>query len=857
MKRSLRIGFAARLAARETRSSWRKLGLTTASIALGVAALVSIHSFREDFARSIQSEAEVLMGANARLSSDRPLEPPIEAITDSLSSADIPMARVTTVSSMVLAPGSGAVRLLQVRALDPGYPFYGTPTTAPEGLWGIHLEAGQALVDVAVLTQLDIEIGDTLVVGRDTLAIRGTVEDLPTDVAFQTAIGPRLHVSHETLERAGLIAFGSLARYEVYLRLVEIEARRAIRERYADVLEANDTNLSLAEEQAQSISNGVRFLGRFLALVGLAALLLGGVGVGSAIHVYIRERRASIAVLRCLGASQGTAFLAYLLQAITLGFVGAASGVVLGLALQEVMPTLLQSVLPVEMTTRLSPWSIAAGFGIGVWVALVFALLPLLRVRDVPPLAALREAYEPARRSRLPYLLAWIILAGSVIALCTLEAPEPSIGLAFAAGLGTAAAAVGGIAWGLMRVTKRFFPRSAPYTVRQGVANLFRPQNQTMAVTLALGLGAFVIGTIAQIESNLREDLTVSVSEGQPNLLLFDLQLDQIEGVRELIGPQGDPDASPLVTARVSHINGVDVDQLRELTDRSRRPEGWAVRREYRNTYRAELGRAETLTRGRWWDDTPGTEDGTRIDIGDLPGLSLEEDVAQSLRVDLGDTISWDVSGRRVDVVVTSLRRVEWNRLEPNFFAIFEPGILDDAPQNALMVARIPSEEERARVQRSLVGAYPNVSVLDFSRVQEALETILTRVRQAVAFLGGFCALAGLVVLAGALSTSRSQRVREGALLKTLGARRHQVLKVLFSEYLVLGTVATAGGLALAGIAARLMLPGLFELDFTLRVQPMVAIWCSVVLLTVLTGLFGSRDLLTRPPLPVLREAAE
>ncbi|MGY8779789.1 MAG: ABC transporter permease, partial [Longimicrobiales bacterium] len=285
--------------------------------------------------------------------------------------------------------------------------------------------------------------------------------------------------------------------------------------------------------------------------------------------------------------------------------------------------------------------------------------------------------------------------------------------------------------------------------------------------------------------------------------------------------------------------------------------DAWAVRREYRNTYRATLGRAETLISGQWWDGTPGTEDGTPVDYGRLPRVSLEQDVAESLRVGLGDTIAWDISGTQIETVITSLRRVDWGRLEPNFFAIFEPGVLDDAPQNILLVARIPSDEERARVQRDLVGVFPNVSALDFSRVQEAIESVLSRVRQAVAFLGGFSALAGIIVLIGALATSRMQRLREGALLKTLGARRNQVMTVLFAEYLALGSIATASGLLLAIGASAIVVPQVFEIDYTVRLGSVGVIWLVVVSLTVLTGLVGSRDLLRRPPLPVLREAPE
>jgi putative ABC transport system permease protein len=237
--------------------------------------------------------------------------------------------------------------------------------------------------------------------------------------------------------------------------------------------------------------------------------------------------------------------------------------------------------------------------------------------------------------------------------------------------------------------------------------------------------------------------------------------------------------------------------------------------------------------------------------------VSLETDVAKSLRVGLGDTITWDVAGTRVPSVVASLRGVDWNRLEPNFFAVLEPGALERAPQTIIMVARVEDPDRRAMLQRDLIDGYPNVSALDFSRVQEAIESVLSRVRQAVAFLGGFSALAGVLVLVGALATSRLQRLREGALLKTLGARRRQVLTVLLAEYLALGSIATASGLTLAIGAAALIVPRLFEMPYTVRATSILLIWGAVVTLTVVVGLLGSRDLLARPPLPVLREAPE
>ncbi len=856
----MRPSFAFRLALRESRHGLRRVGVYMSSITLGVAALVSIHSFRDDVARSVQEEADVLMGANARFAAGRAFPDSITRILDSLSAAGVPYSRVTTALSMVLAPSTGSVRLLQVQANDGGFPHYGEVLTRPAGVWGRQVREGGLLADPAVLTQLGVQVGDTLVVGRARLALLGTVEDLPTDLGFQTAAGPRVFVSQETLGRAGLLGVGSLARYQAFLELPDRPAREALRERYDSVFKAAQVGYTLAEEQAQELSNGIRFLGEFLALVGLGSLLLGGIGVASAIHVYIREKRPGVAVLRCIGSDQWTLFGAYLIQSAGLGLLGSAAGVVLGTGVQWALPTVLAGALPVEVTTRFSAGSALAGLGIGVWVAAIFALLPLLEVRDVPPLQALRQDFEAPRRRFDPFHLgAYAALVASVVALCLLEAPNLEVGLGFAGALGVTVGLLAGAGWTLTRLTRRFFPSRASYPVRQGVSNLFRPQNQTVSVTLALGFGAFIVGTVLQVEGNLLDDLDLSFAEGRPNVLLFDIQKDQIEGVRALVPTDAVTSAAPtpIVPGRIRSINGVSRQELRADTVREDHPEGWAVRREYRNTYRAGLGPAETLVSGRWWDGTPGSEGATEGDAGGLAGVSMEVDVARDLGVGLGDTIIWEVAGADVPSIVTSLRTVDWERLEPNFFAVFEPGSLDDAPQSIVMVVRIPEPEARAAFQRDLVGAFPNVSALDFSRVQEAIDAVLSRVRQAVAFLGAFSALAGVIVLVGALAASRSQRMREGALLKTLGARRRQVLAVLLSEYLALGTLATATGLGLAVAGSAVLVPRVFQVDYSVHWGPVLAVWAAVAGLTVVVGLVGSRGLLNRPPLAVLREAPE
>jgi putative ABC transport system permease protein len=835
----------------EGRSSIRRVGLYMLSITLGVAALVSIHSFRSDVQRSIQLQSQRLLGADIVLRAERALPDSVLSLTDSLEAAGHPTSSAITVPSMVLAPSSGLVRLLQVRGVTGGWPLYGGVVAVPEGAWGRHMEAGKALVDAAVLTQLGMVVGDSLVIGTRTVEVVGVVRDLPTDVGFATAIGPRVYVASEVVENSGIMGFGSMARYTRFFVVPEASDRETIRTRYESVLEATSVTLRTAEEQAEDLTESIGYLAEFLSLVGLAALLLGGIGVGSAIHVFVKERITEVAILRCLGARQGGVFTAYLLQAGALGFLGAAAGAALGAILQQALPELLSGLLPVDVEPRFSALTVLAGIGIGVWVALIFALLPLLTIRDVPPLGALRQDFEEEVTKRRFDPIRWLAvlgLAASVLVLSILEAPSPRDGAAFAGFLGLTTLLLWVAGLGTIRAARWLFPAGAPYVVRQGFSNLFRPRNQTVAVILAMGFGVFVIGTIVQVQGRLVQEFQLEEASAGANLLLFDVQTDQTEGILDLL-PPGSLDETeglvPLISSRLVAINGVGRQDLEALEGEGA-PETWALRREYRHTYRGDLTDAEELVAGRWWEDAAPSEPG-------VARISMDIDLASELGVDIGDRITWDVSGIDVESEIVSLRRIDWAQFRTNFFVVFEPGPLDEAPATWVALAAIPEEEPRNAFQRDLVRTYPNVSVLDITRVRETLGSILGQVDRAVRFLAGFSALAGLLVLVGTLASSRQQRQREGALLKTLGARRRQVLSVLLTEYLALGGLAAITGLILATAASSWVLTEVFQLDFGVRLLPLLAIWLAVSLLTLVTGVVGSRDLLRRPPLPVLR----
>ena len=847
----MRLPFALALAWRESRGSRRRLALYLGSVSLGVAALVAINSFGANVESSVRAQARTLLGADLELHARAPFPDSVEAVLDSVRRSGVPLARVTSFASMVLAPRTGRTRLVEVRAVAGDFPFYGTVVTDPPGLWTTFRAAREVLVDPAVLVYLGARVGDTLHVGDARFVAAGVVTSAPGDAALWTAIGPRVFVPAQYLEETNLLRFGSLAQYRAYLQLPDDAVQRFLN-RHNALFQRHRIGNETVAEQEEDLTRAIGRLARYLGLVGLVALLLGGLGVGSAVNVFVGDKLDSAALLRCLGARQRTVLAVYLLQALALGLVGAGVGVVLGLLVQAALPMVLGGLLPLEISVALQWSPILAGLGIGVGTAALFALPPLLRLQAVSPLRALRRELDGGgRATRLWRLAVYGALLTGLIAVSVWQAPRREVGLAFAASVLVTTALLWLTARSLMWATRRWFPRRASYVVRQGVANLFRPQNQTTAVILAIGFGVFLIATLYVVQRNLLDQLALDSRLDRPNLVFFDVQLDQQGGVSAMLAEHGVSSlgVTPIVPARIARLNDRPTDSLTADT-LGRVPSRWALRRDYRNTYRDTLVSSERLTAGAWWGRSARRE-------GELPRISVEEELATELGVRVGDRITWNVQGVPVETRIASLRQVSWARFEPNFFVVFEPGVLERAPQTFVLLAREGNATRRAELQRDIVLAYPNVASLDLTLVQQAVDGIVSKVTLAIRFMALFSIGSGLVILVGALAASRLQRIREAVLLKTIGASAGQVRRIFLTEYCAWGSLAALTGVLLAGMAGWALVTQLFEMRYRLPALALVGVWATVVGLVAAVGLANSRAALSKTPLAVLRELSE
>ncbi len=852
------------IAWRESRTARRRLLLYMSSISLGVAALVAIDSFSDNVIRSVHEQSRALLGGDVQVERNAPRTKAVDSLLDSLSKAGIVHTTATDFTSMALVPRSGGTRLVQVHAIAKGYPYYGDIITEPASAWGELQNGNNVIVDPALIVSLDAKIGDSLTLGTGTFVITGTLKSVPGDVGFSAAIGPRIYMPERFVEQTGLVTFGSRAQFEILFKLpAETPASPFVSRFSKRMLDSTNGAMRSAGYNESRLAGAIDELHDYLAVVGLVALLLGGIGVASGVHAFVMKKIDPVAILRCLGATSWQVLAIYTAQAAVMGFIGALGGVVLGIVIQFVMPYALKDFLPVDVEVRLAPMAILVGLGVGVWVALLFSLRPLVALRRVSPLQALRrepdaDALRRARWDPLRLLLSFAIGA-SVLGLSLSRANTVKRGVGFAVAIGVAIGVLWLSAVGLSWLARRAIRPSWPFPIRQGVASLYRPGNQTRAVVLALGFGVFLMGTLYQVQYNILRSLDLRLGEARSNVVFFDVQETQRAGIDSIIRSGGNEliDETPIVPMRISSINGTPLADLltaanRERSDSARKvnrgqrgARPWALRREFRSTFRDSLTESERIVAGHWFA-------AHRADS--LGEVSLDTSVAGGLGVHLNDTITWNVQGVLIPTVITSYREVKWQTFSPNFFAVFNPASLEKAPKQFVIQVRSRDATSIAHLQRDVVAKFPGVSSLDLTLIQKTVTNVLGKVTMAVRFLALISLALGIPVLFSAVAATRRERLREGVLLKTLGATRKQIGRIMLAEYLLLGTLGALTGVVLSTAAGWALMHWIFRFPFVPAFGPVSLVAGAMISLAVAIGLLTGRDVFAETPMAALRE---
>jgi putative ABC transport system permease protein len=842
--------FILRMARREIRSSWRRLLFFFLCIGLGVGSIVALRSMIQDVNRAVAGEARQLLTADIQVDSTRPWKPESLAVIERIARPPLVEARVETIEANTMARSVDTSRegsiMIELKGIEPPYPLYGDFKLADGRPFDHGLIAhGGAVVAPLLLERLKLRVGDSVKIGESSFEIRGVIDREPgSGMGFR--LGPRVFVERSAVEAAGLTAFGSRARRRILLKTQE-GALDSVAGQLRSELKGQLVNVNSYKNSQEGLNEQFARTENYLSLTGLVVLVLGGVGVSSVTRVFIEQKRAAIAVLKCVGGTGRQIIAAYLVQVMSLGLAGSLLGVALAKGALLLVAHYFSESLPSNMSYDLASGAVAQGVGLGLLVSILFSALPLLRIRHIKPNILLRDDVENEdaglrRRGRdLPRLLTGALVFLGLIFLSSWQAGSLRVGLFFLGGLLMTAITLYLASVLLVSLVRRA-RHLRSFALRQAVNSLYRPGNQTRVIVMAVGLGAFVIMAIQSVQTNLLNEIDLSRRTSLPGMFLIDIQPDQKQGVEKLIeqATGARPELIPTVRARIFAINGQEID----LEQREVRQDRGRLGREYVVTYRPHLEPNETIIAGKFWDEHPSSE----------PEVSIEEGMQGLGGLDVGSSITFDILGRKLTARVTSIRHVDWRNSRTGFMVLFRPGTLEGAPQMLIAPINAPANGlERARFERDLLDQYPNISIIDVAEVVSAVNRILNNVTLAVSFLGGFVLLCGALILVGSISMTKFHRIYEVAVLKTLGAKRKVLLLILFVEYGLLGLVAGIVG-ALAAIALSYSIARfVFEIPWEFTPLVNLAGIAATALLVTVVGVASSFNVLTRKPLAILR----
>ncbi len=841
------VPFPVRMAAREVRASWRRLLFFFLCVAIGVGAIVALRSVVQSVRGALVGEARTLLGADVVVTTGRPWDPAVRReIEERLRQYPI-ASRTETISTATMSrpdvEKQPVARMVELLAVGPAFPLYGTVALEGRAYDYSLLRDHGVLVRPELLAQLDVRVGERLVLGGHPFTIRGVVTSEPGSRPNAFSFGPRAIVSLEDLRASGLLAFGSRARYELLLRMPsDAQAQRLARDirgryrgRFVSVRSFRSTEEDIGEDLARAED--------YLSLVGFVVVVLGGVGVWSVTRVFLQQRLRSIAVLKCLGATNRQVLATYMLQSVLLGLTGSVMGVGLAWIALAAIPKRLVEATGAQAVGLTWP-AVLQGVAVGSLVSLLFALVPLMDVRRVRPLLLLREGTSDSR----PRGVDWLKIAASAGLLVALAAvavwQSGSIraGLAVLVGLLALAGLLTLAGMGIVRLVAPL-ARSRRFAVRHAVLSLRRPGNQTRVILMAVGLGAFFVLGVRLVQIGLLDAIRLQITEDSPDMFLVDVQPDQRDALLRTVVAAGAraPKLVPVLRARVTGVRGqlVNLESYEDVRGRG------SLAREYVITYRNTLEANETLLEGTLNPSNPSN----------LPSVSIEKSLRDRFQLRVGDVMRFDVMGRVLEARVGSVRQVNWGQARNGgFMFVFEPRAFAGAPATYIGFMKGPSDTAtRARVQRDVATALPNVSLIDAREIFQRAQTIVANVSLGVTIVGLVALLAGVLILAGAVAMTRFQRVYEAAIFRTLGATTRKLAGMLAFEYgllgLFAGLIAAAGASVLAWALARKLLniPWVASPGTTMTG---VALTGALVLVV---GVAASLEVLRQKPLSTLR----
>lgn len=831
-----------RMAWRDARHNFPRLFLFVASLITGIAAVVALDSLNNSLQNDIDTNARELLGADLVVNGEKPYNNELAQAFDSL---ELPHASEIDMASMVLFMHNQKSRLIRLVAMAGDFPFYGKIETLPANAYGKMKEGGFAMLDETLASQYEVSSDDSLRVGNSTFKVAGVVTRIAGGGGLMSTFTPSVYIAMKDLDSTKLVQFGSRVNYKHYYKVESEERVQKIVDQFRPLIRRHGYSYETVERRKEGLGRGFSSIYRFFSLLAFVALILGCMGVASSVHIYAREKRDEVAVLRCVGSSGWQAFNIFFIQIFLLGIIGSVIGSLAGIGIQQLIPLFIKELVPFEMGFAISWQSLWLGLSVGAVVSVLFSILPLVAVRFVPPLSVLRSDFQERRVVSKTKIVAIFLIAAFPIGFASLQAKSFFTGSMFFLGLVVALGFLYLVAIGLLFLVRKYFPHNAPFIWRHALSSLFRPNNQTRVLMVTIGLGAFIISTLNIVEQSMLSQVEFTGRENQSNTILFDIQPSQKEGVIQLM-KNNDLKVNqvvPIITCRISALKNRSVEELQK--DTTDNVSNWAITREYRVTYRDSLHHSEKLIEGKLHEKRKSR---------DSVWVTISEGMLDNLDVKIGDSLVFDVQGVPVKAFIAGVREVDWPKDPPNFIFVFPHGVLENAPQIFVTATRVDEPAKANRFQQALVMEYPNVSLLDLRLILTTVNELFDKLGLIIRFLALFSIVTGLIVLAGAVINSKFLRIKENVLLRTIGARTRQITRITLIEYAYLGLFSALTGMALSLGGGYLLTKFFFEISFAFDWLELLIISMGVILLTVFIGWFNSREVISTPPLQVLRK---
>ncbi|HWX82735.1 MAG TPA: FtsX-like permease family protein, partial [Xanthobacteraceae bacterium] len=745
----------------------------------------------------------------------------------------------------------GRLALVEMKAVDAGYPMLGELTLNPKlpvnDLLAEHDGAFGAAADPTLLARLDLKVGDRVAIGNATFEIRSAVEAEPDKLAGGVGFGPRFLVSDAALHATGLLQPGSLVRWNYRVKLPDNasgeRATAALIDDARSALPEAGWEIRSRANASPQLERTINRFTQFLTLVGLAALLVGGVGVANAVKSHIDRRRDVIATYKALGATGREVFAIYLTQVVALAVIGSIIGLAAGAALPFVIVGLFGKLLPLPVVPALHPDELALSLVYGLLTALAFGLWPLGRVHDVPVAALFREAVGTVwHRPRWSYLALMAVVIALLVAVVIGLAYDKRVASVFVASSVLVFALLRGVAAVLMALARRL-PRTRFTMLRLAIANIYRPGALTPSVVMSLGLGLAVLVTITQIDGNLRRQFLAALPERAPSFYFIDIpasEAGRFDAFLKQTLPQSRVEDVPMLRGRIVAARGVKAEDLKASTDSE-----WVLQSDRGLTYTGEIPMGSKVVEGEWWG----------ADYAGPPLVSMEKKIADGLKLKIGDEIVVNVLGRDIPATISNLRNIDWQGLGINFVLVFSPGAFKGAPHThiATLTEAHPDAAGDARIIKQVADSFPMITSVRVREVMETIGSVVTNLALAIRGASAVTLVSAILVLGGALAAGHRHRVYDAVILKTLGATRVRLLGAYALEYLMIGFATAVFGVIAGSVAAWLIVTRLMTLSFVWQAGSAAGVVIAALIVTVGLGLAGTLLALNQKPATVLR----